>query len=160
MKIKIKDGKIGWSNASEREQFYQRAEGKYVELSIQDKPSQQLRNYFEGCLVPVYFYTHPEVGWETFRSARNSLKKEFLPKIYDIGLDGLRYETTPSLADLNREKWENFINAITDWMIENGVNPELINSDAYKQWRDANPFDRVYPPLEKLIESYKLNLSQ
>lgn len=154
-KIRVREGKIVWKNLSEREMFVERAEGKYVELSIDDRPSEKLRAYFEGCLVPVFFYTHPDVPWKTFKDAREALKKEFLPKKWGFNHLGIPFEQTPSLADLNRSTWEQFVTDVTGWMIENGISPTLIDSEAFKQWRDTVPDEKYYPPLQVVIDEYK-----
>jgi hypothetical protein len=132
------------------------AAGKEVKLEIQEKPTTEMRKYFEGCLVPAFFYLHPGSGWRDFADAREVLKLEFVPGVRTIeDTEGNSVRIAPSTADIGKQRFSQMVEAITDWMRNNGVEEALLDSEEYKRWRDTNFDDPYYPPLRRVKELYE-----
>lgn len=154
-KVTVKNGEFIFESPLARYRFFKRAEGKEVRLETNDKPTPQMRKYFEGCVVPAFFYMHPRSGWQSFADAREVLKLEFGPGVREVeDLDGNTVKVFPSTADHNRDTFEKFIDAITTWMRECGIDEAILDEVRYKKWRDTNFSDWVYPPLARLKELY------
>jgi hypothetical protein len=151
----IKDKKLVFGSPLSEYRFFETAEGKEVALEIVEKPTTEMRKYFEGCLVPAMFYSHPHSGWENFKDAREVLKIQFMPGVRSVKLlDGTFGQMVPSLADVSKKKMTVFVEAITEWMRENGMPEQVMDSEEYLRWRDTNFTELVYPPLQRLKESY------
>lgn len=154
-KVTVKDGEFHFSSPLAKHRFMELAEGKEVGLSIQEKMTPEMRKYFEGCLVPAFFYLHPGSGWQSFADAREVLKLEFSPGVRTVvGTDGKKVKVAPSTATLSRERFTQFVEQVTNWMIEQGVESDVLNSEEYLRWRDTNDDDDIYPPLARLKASY------
>lgn len=137
--------------------FFETNRGKDAYISVDDEPSDNMRRYFEGCLVPVTFYTHPYSGWLSFDEARDALKAEFLPA---KSVASLRTHSSsrliPSTLILNKAGFRQFVDAIVNWLLENQLCvADDIDSENYKAWRDSAPaVDEDYPPLARLKMRY------
>jgi hypothetical protein len=144
----VKGRKISFGSLVAQERFYDRAEGKYIFLTLDDSPTAEMRRYFEGCIVPVTFYAHPRSGWRDFAEAREAIKFEFLPhkRVTPVGGYGF-FEAATSTTELSKEEFKNFLEAVIRWLLENELVTELdIDAEAYKQWRDSAPSpDEIYP---------------
>lgn len=151
-----KDGELIFGSPIAEHRFFQMAQGHEVRLEIMVKPTDEMRKYFEACLVPVFYYMHPHSGWKSFADAREVLKLEFAPGARELTLlDGSKLRIAPSTTKLSKHRFTAFVEAITDWMRENGVSESVLDSEEYKRWRDTNDTDLYYPPLKRLKESYE-----
>lgn len=152
----VKNGEFVFPSPYTKARFLKLAEGKEVFLELREKPTDEMRRYFEGCLVPAFYYFHPRSGWRTFADARDVLKLEFAP-----GTKTLRnpvskefYRVAPSTSDMGKKRFGMFVESIVAWMIENGMPSDVLESEEYKRWRDTNFDEDIYPPLKRLKESY------
>lgn len=136
-----------------RHKFFEH-KGKHAIIEIDDKPSAQMRRFFEGAVVPYVFYQHPESGWETFRDAREALKVEFLPSYTIRTINGGRIALSRSSASLNKAKFSAFVEAVIRWLEENQY--EVPDNEDYKRWENSAPGKgEVYPPLQRIIDKFK-----
>lgn len=154
-RIMVVDGEFEFGSPLAKHRFLKAAEGKEVRLDIQEKPTSEMRKYFEGCLVPAFFYLHPNSGWTSFADAREILKLEFSPGTRSVTkIDGSVARVAPSTTELSKTRFTSFVEAITGWMRESGVDETLLDSEEYKRWRDTNFDEWVYPPLARLKALY------
>lgn len=159
IKATVKDGEFHFSSPLTRHRFFEQAEGKEVRLDIQEKLTSEMRKYFEGCLVPAFFYFHPAAGWETFADAREVMKLEFMPGVKTVRnpRTGETFKVAPSTAGMSKKRFTLFLEAISNWMVENGMPFEILDAEEYKRWRDENTagtVEEIYPPLKRLKEAY------
>lgn len=159
MKIRAKAGKdkIHFTSPIAERSFFEKYAGKELNIEIDDRPTTEMRRYFEGCLVPVIFYTHPHSGWRDFKDAREAVKGEFLPtKTIESVRTKTKISIVPSTNDLGKRAFRQFIDAIVYWLLENQLCSESdIDSEAYKAWRDRAPEKGAeYPPLARLKARY------
>lgn len=132
--------------------FMELAEGKEVVITIDDKPTANMRRFFEGAVVPSVFYQNPKSGWESFKDAREALKLEFLGG-YARGLDGKTIRVSKSTTELSKKRFTAFLEEVLRWMEENGM--EMPDPEDYKAWRDSAPSPgEIYPPLLRLKVLY------
>lgn len=156
IRTRVRESQIIFSSETARMNFFARANGKDVLLTIDERPSQEIRAYFEGCVVPAFYYWHPSSGWSTFSDAREVLKLQFLQSREIRTLDGKLITQTQSLADVGNERFKEFVTNVTEWMIENGMPAAVLDSESYKLWRDlAQKPGAVYPPLQRLMDDYE-----
>lgn len=155
VKAHVHKGNIVFGSPVARAAFYERFDGKDVLITDTDLISGNKRRFFEGCLVPVTFYSHPHSGWETFADAREALKLEFLGREV-TDLHGGKSRVTRSTTDLNNDRFGEFIEAVVRWLLENELVDRLaVDPENYIAWRDSAPSpDEIYPPLERLKEVY------
>lgn len=135
---------------------------KYIRISPEEPPTYSLRKFFEGAVVPYYFYQHNIGVYRDFRDARESLKLEFNP-IWIINSKGERQQIGGSTLDKNKDWWNNefdknkpqgFLKKIETYFLQNGY--EFPDSETYKKWYESAPFpDEIFPSLKRLIELYK-----
>src|ERR1700749_576954 len=107
MKInaKVGNGEILFSSSLARSVFFNKHKGEDILIEIDKTPSKEIRKYFEGCLVPTVYYTHPFAGWHSFKDAREALKLEFLSE-HIKDLRG-RPQTVPrSTNELSRDAFK------------------------------------------------------
>lgn len=151
----VKDGEIEFGSPLAKHRFLKLAEGHEIKLDILVKPTSEMRKYFEGCLVPAFYYMHPHSGWKTFADAREVLKLEFSPGVRELtDREGNQVKVAPSTTELPKRRFTTFVEAITDWMRESGVSEAVLDSEEYKRWRDTNFEDPYYPPLQRLKDLY------
>lgn len=154
-KATVKDGEFIFSSPLAKHRFMEIAEGKEVKLEVQEKVTDEMRKYFEGCVVPAFFYSHPLSGWDNFADARDVLKLEFAPGVRELtAMDGSPMKVAPSTADMSKRRFTAFVEAVVEWMMENGVPYEVLDSEEYLRWRDTNIMEPVYPPLARLKAAY------
>lgn len=152
----ITSGEFHFGSPLAKQRFMKLAEGKEVNLDIMEKRTDEMRKYFEGCLVPAFYYLHPHSGWKNFADARDVLKLEFAPGVRSVAaMDGSVVRIAPSTASISKQRFTLFVEAITDWMRENGVDNAVLDSEEYKRWRDTNFDDLYYPPLKRLKQAYE-----
>lgn len=127
-------------------------EGAYLIIEVDDKPTSNMRRYFEGAVIPAIYYQHPKSGWADFKECREAIKLEFIPGYFN-DLGGVRQKTARSTTELNKGRFRAFLDQITDWMQSNGL--EVPDPEDYKNWRDSAPdAGEIYPPLKRLMELY------
>jgi len=143
MKItaRIYDGKMQISeyNRKALNAFVHDPENKGTIMVIESRTpeSAEMRNWFEGALVPfiTYFqegYDHR--NWEDNRKVREWLKQEFNSEgIVVKGKTHIVPKTSKGELKILSEK-------ILQWAEENGYPTKALNSDEYKTWRDT-----IYP---------------
>ena len=151
-RVLIGDKTLTFTSDLAKHKFFEH-KGKHAIIEIDDKPSSQMRRFFEGAVVPYVFYQHPAAGWETFRDAREALKAEFLPA-YAKSLKGDRVKIARSTASLSKAKFRIFVETVLRWLEENEY--EVPDSEDYKRWENSAPGpDEVYAPLQRIIDKYK-----
>lgn len=155
-KAKVINGELVFSSLLTKIRFMGNAEGKDVSLVIDDKPTPRMRKFFEGCLVPAFYYFHPNSGWRDFKDAREALKLEFSPNIRSVKLvlDGSTVRVAPSTTEMSKERFNMLVEGVMDWMMDNGLPYDVLDAEAYLTWRDTNDLDLIYPPLRRLKENY------
>jgi hypothetical protein len=154
---RIKNGEIIFTSPLSKQMFLQKNEGKDILLAPNDDISAEMRRYFEGALTPIVYYTHPKSGWNSFKDARDALKLEFLPSSSVVAVRGkMRGISVPTTADLSKESFRKFIDAISHWLLENYLCVEDdLDPENWKRWRDSAPDPaEIYPPLKRLKERY------
>lgn len=153
--VTIKNKEFIFSSPLAKHRFMELAEGKEVALEVQEKRTPEMRKYFEGCLVPAFFYLHPHSPWKTFADAREVLKIEFSPGVRTItGSDNKKFKVAPSTSTMSKAKFTQLVESITNWMIDQGVDASVLDSEEYKRFRDTNFEMDIYPPLARLKYSY------
>lgn len=146
----IKNGQIEITSRS-REALKQN-EGKGIIITLDDRESWEKRKYFEGCIVPLFFYQHPYSGWTDFRQAREVLKLEFNGEWIN-DKDG-RQVKIPKSSKMTNAKFTEFLANIQDYFLQNGL--QWGDSEDYLKWFETVPSsDEIYPPLKAIIEEYK-----
>jgi hypothetical protein len=152
IKARVRNRQIEFNSRIAQERFLAVAEGKNLLIQFDDKPSGQMRRYFEGAMVPAVYYQHPFSGWETFKDAREALKFEFLPS-YTKNFKGERIRYARSTMTLSKQGFKRFLDMVTDWMLENGL--EVPVPDEYKAWSDSAPGPgEIFPHVERMKKRY------
>lgn len=155
IRARVQNRQILFSSFIAEQKFFELAEGKDINIAIDDAPTANMRRYFEGAIVPSVFYQNPHSGWENFKDAREALKIEFLSG-YTRKLKkgkGRRTRYTRSTTELSKEGFTKLLDIITRWMDENGL--EVPDPEEFKAWRDSAPArGEIYPPLLRMKEAY------
>lgn len=152
-RIRVQQGKIVFTSELAERMFFERNEGKEASIEINDAPTEQMRRYFEGALVPAVYYQHPFSGWQDFGDAREAIKLEFLAA-YTLDMKGLRVKIAKSTTDLSKERFADFLSSVAVWLEENGLT--VPDAEEYKAWRDsAPPAGEVYPQLARMRHSFE-----
>ncbi len=153
--VRIQQGEIIFTSDIARANFFEKNEGKYAFIEIDDATTSEKRRYFEGCLVPTVFYTNPHSGWMNFKEAREALKIEFLGTV-QAGMKGNVVRVAKSTAELSNRQFGQLIEAVVRWLIENELCVEDdIDPENYKAWRDSAPArGEIYPTLRRLKDRY------
>lgn len=156
IKVKIENGQISFGNEKRTEvikEILRKNEGEYFNLVHDNRESAKMRRFFEGAVVPYYFFQNPKSGWKNFAECRESLKLE-----HHFTFVNNRYGESQKVAKstmVNRESFSNFLEKIERDFNENGF--EWPDHKAFKAWEDSAPkAGEVYPPLLKLKEKYEL----
>lgn len=150
-KAQIRNGELQVS--SKVKEYLKEKEGTFFECEEDNRESDELRGYFEGAIVPTWFYLHPKSKWKSFSDARDSLKLEFNS---GVGFDkhGVPIRVAKTTA-MSRAKWRSFLERINEYFNENGMMQWWPDPEEYKRWRDSAPeVDAVYPPLLALKTEY------
>jgi len=129
--------------------------GKKVIIEIDERESKELRGFFEGAIVPVWYYLNPLAGWKSFADARDNIKLEFNGRtIRDRNAREIRIAKSTMMSTL---QWEKFIGRIMDYFKENGMLQWYPDPTDYKLWRDTERAfsEEPYPPIKKLKEMYE-----
>lgn len=125
--------------------------GKPIIIELDEKPSREMRRFFEGAVVPACFY-QSATAWSDFRECREALKLEFLPG-WTKSIKGVQVRTPRSTSGLSKESFRGFLGRIEVWFMDCGF--EWPDPAAYKAWRDSGPLKgEIYPPLKRLKEAH------
>lgn len=152
MRARVDKGSFVFTSRITAMKFFALAEGKEVVIEIDDRPTGNMRRYFEGAVVPAMYYQHPHSGWHDFRDCREAIKLEFLPG-YVKSLKGKRTKYAKSTDSLSKKGFGQFLETLTRYFAENGL--EIPDPESYKAWRDsAPPAGEIYPPLERMMLRY------
>lgn len=152
VRARVKNKQILFTSERAAHMFFEMAEGKDLNITIDDAPTANMRRYFEGAVVPCVFYQFPHSGWASFKDAREALKFEFLVA-YTKSLAGKRVKVAKSTTDLSKEGFRRFLDEVIHWLMENGL--EFPDPEDYKAWRDsAPPAWEIYPPVLRLKMRY------
>lgn len=148
----IGDKALQFGSALAEARFYE-LKGKPVTIEIDDRPSAEMRRFFEGGVVVACFYQHPRSGWTDFKECREALKLEFLPG-FTKDMHGRQVKYPRSTSELSKEGFRGFLGRIEVWFMENGL--EWPSPDEYTQWRDSGALKgEVFPPLVRMQQRYE-----
>ncbi len=125
----------------------------YFYLVKDDRESDHMRRFFEGAVVPYYFYQNPKSGWETFEDAREALKIEHNFR-YVNNREGNIVKIAKSTM-MPKYLFVEFLGRIERDFQQNGF--EYPDAEVYKSWENSAPAPgEYYPMLAKLKETYQL----
>lgn len=151
-RAQIRNKQFVFSSFLAEAKFFELTEGREVIITIDDAPTANMRRFFEGAVVPSVFFQNPKSGWENFKDAREALKLEFCSG-YTKDLWGNSTRYARSTTELSKKKFTEFLEGVTHWMEENGM--ESPDPEDYKRWKDSAPSPgEIYPPLLRLKERY------
>lgn len=151
-RAQIRNNQFVFSSFMAEIKFFELTEGREVIITIDDAPTANMRRFFEGAIVPSVFFQNPKSGWENYKDAREALKLEFCSG-YTKDLEGKDMRYARSTTELSKKKFTEFLDNVTHWMEENGM--ESPDPEDYKRWRDSAPSPgQIYPPLLRLKERY------
>lgn len=151
-RVRVQKGELIFASETAKRMFFERSEGKEAHIEIDDAPTDQMRRYFEGAVVPAVYYQHPNSGWRDFGDAREALKLEFLPA-YTLDMKGLRVKIAKSTTDLSKDRFSDFLANVAIWLEEQQMG--VPDAEEYKAWRDsAPPTGEVFPPLLRMKQFY------
>ncbi len=157
IRARVKGKQILFTSPISEQRFFELADGKDVNISIDDKPTGEMRRFFEGAVVPAIFYQNPFSGWENFSDAREALLIEFLPR-WAFNLKGERVRSRRSSTELNKKSFTALLDIVTNWMLEQGM--EIPDPEEYKRWRDSAPDKgEIFPQLKRLKDLYDTKLA-
>lgn len=155
----VKDGEFHFDTPRTHALFMRANEGKEIKLEPIDKITPEIRKYFEGCLVPAFFYFHPHSHWKNFADAREAIKLEFGPGGRTISdIHGQPIKVAPSTSNMSNKRFALMVESLTQWFMENGMPLDVLDPEEYKRWRDTNFDIDIYPPLKRLKDSYDRQL--
>lgn len=131
-------GKIEWAPQSRvlLDEDVREHSGAVYEVKRRTKESKDMRNFFEGGLVPLYlFFTGRNWRDTNFHDdAREEIKRGFNGEMRKNPLTG-KWETfgKTSIGELQR-----IIHELEDWLVENYQMPdEAVDTKKYENWRDT-----------------------
>lgn len=120
--------------------------------------SKKQRGFFEGGVVPlICFYQEgmDHHSSDDIQQVREWLKIEFNSEM--VVINGKANKVGKSTK---RELNKGFLEAVIDWMTDQGYQTELLNPKEYKYWRDKIfPVGGVDNYIDYLLELGKLKLS-
>lgn len=158
IKAKIKNGELFYGQplwTARIKEIYKRNENKYVVVTIDNRETNEMRRFFEGGIVPYFFYQHPKSGWKDFNECRELLKLEF-NGVFIHNKDGKSIKITRS-TKISKAKFIEFLGRIQDYCNENSL--EWPDAEQYKRWRDGGPDpDEIYPPVLELKRRFGYNV--
>lgn len=129
--------------------FYELS-GKPVLIELDERPTAEMRRFFEGAVVVSAFY-QSAASWDDFKQCREALKLEFLPG-WTRDLKGRQVKYPRSTIELSKEGFREFLARIEQWFRECGF--EWPDAESFKKWRDSGPMKgEIYPPLKRLIDA-------
>lgn len=151
--VRVQKGELVFTSELAKHVFFEKNEGANAFLVIDDTPTDNMRRYFEGAVVPAVYYQHPFSGWADFKDAREALKLEFLAG-YTLDIRGQRSKYARSTTELSKARFTAFLEEIAAWLTENGL--EVPVPEEYIAWRDSAPAaGEVYPQLARMKASYE-----
>lgn len=155
IEARIKDGSIDFGTTVNKEkarEFFKRKNGKTIRIECVDRPSLNKRRFFEGAVVPFWFYQHPLSGWVDREEARENLKLGYNNKYIHTRTGELI--AVPSSLSMTKDRFDVFMEKVQDGFMQNGL--LYPDSEDYKKWLDGGPLvGEEYPPLEDLKETYE-----
>lgn len=138
-------------NKEKARQFFVKNAGKTVRIESVDRPSLNKRKFFEGAIVPYWFYQHPHSGWKDYSEARENLKLGCNVQYIHSRAGDL--VPIPGSTKMNKERFDEFLEKVTDTFIQNGL--EFPDSEHYKAWIESVPdVGDEFPPLKALRDTY------
>lgn len=130
--------------------------GRYVNCSVDVRETIEKRRFFEGAVVPYWFYQNPKSGWRTLAEARDNLKLRWNARDTFMA-DGSPVRIPISSKMSNKRFADMLLNMQHDWDEEGYQWPD---PDAYKEWEHTYPpVGAVYPPVQRLKDSYLKHFS-
>jgi hypothetical protein len=131
--------------------FYE-LKGQSIIIDLDDRPSAEMRRYFEGAVVVSAFY-QSVTAWQDFKECREALKLEFLPG-WTRDLKGRQVQYPRSTSELSKEGFRGFLGRIEVWFLDCGF--EWPDAEAYRAWRDSGPMKGdIYPPVARLKAAHE-----
>lgn len=132
-------------------------------ISVDMRTSVEKQKFFEGAVVPVFFYSHCIGVFKDFSDARHSLKKIARHTKFQINEKGKQEEIVRSMSEIyeSNTKTVEFLDNVQDYFIKNGY--DFPSSSHYNDWQDTLTSarkDEIYPPLATLIAEYKSQVKE
>lgn len=153
MKARVENKKIVFSTPRSEQMFYEKFEGKDIEIQADDRESPELRRYFEGPVTWSWFYLHPQIAWRDFREAREDLKYQF--NGYQSYTSKGQKITRANSTRMSKKHWMAFLDRIQDYYQENGYMHWFPDSNEFNNWINTAPgSDEIFPPLKALKDMY------
>lgn len=147
----IADKRLEFSSDLAEQRFYE-LKGTPVIIDLDDRPSAEMRRYFEGVVVVSAFY-QSVTAWQDFKECREALKLEFLPG-WTHNIKGQQVQYPRSTSELSKEGFRGFLGRIEVWFMDCGY--EWPDPESWKRWRDSGPMKgEIYPPLARLKEQHE-----
>jgi len=132
----IKEGKIDFQTTFNEARFndwLKKNEGKPLRITTDDQKSDEARGYYFGALIPTIATHHNSDDYKLWHEI---LKQEFNGRLIKRK-NGALNKIGMSTRDLNKHNFAEYLNKITGWMADNGM--EIPDPEVYKQWRDGAP---------------------
>ena len=150
---RVSKGRIVFASQLTESVFLEKCEGKDLIIAVDDETTGEKRRFFEGGVVPVYFYLHPFAGWRNFKECREAIKLEFIPG-FTKSRDGKQIVYPRSTTELSNRAFGEFLEKVTGYLRENFG--EIIDSDEYKAWRDSAPVPgSIFPQHARLKTAWE-----
>lgn len=143
----------GEYNKARFQDFLNKNGGMRLKIEPLTPESNQLRGYFEGCLVALATYYDEHLDWKNpdDRSRmREVLKMEFNPDFVNFG----GHVKKIAKSTKGREPLMKMVEDVSEWLKENYNPPiEATSPEVYKKWKDTiYPFGGAATYLEYLEE--------
>lgn len=151
---KVEKRQIIFTSPMSRDMFLAKAEGKEITLELDESPTDEMRGFFHGAVVPAFFYLHPEVfDWKTFKDAREAIKLEYRPA-WLTTKDRERKKYGQSMENISKKQMTILVNQVVKYLQEN-FDVQLDAKD-YKKWKNSAPArGEVYPPTLRMKEKWE-----
>lgn len=157
LRARIKNGNVVFDHPRAKGVFMRAAEGKDVQVLLDEKASENMRRFFEGALVQAMFYLHPHAGWENFKDAREALKLEYRPG-WTTNFKGERIKYARSMTDISKKELTSMVEEIVNYVHTNFAVD--LDPEDYVRWRDSVPAaGEMYPPMQRLKEKWEAERS-
>ena len=155
------DGTITFSE--HQTAYLQKNAGKQCFITLDLRSSVEKQRFFEGAVVPFFYYQHNVGVFESFADARYVLKKIANHTEFRINEKGKQEEVVRSMSEIyeSNTKTVEFLDKVQDYFIKNAY--DFPDSSHYNDWRDTLTSERkneIYPPLAILIEEYRKQIKE
>jgi hypothetical protein len=108
-------------------------EGKVICIEDRIPESQEYRKWFEGALIPLI--TYYQDGLDHNSSEDNKKVRDWI--LSEFNSEGLNIKGKIHLIrKTSKGKLNELTEKILDWMVENGYDTDVLQTEAYKKWRD------------------------